>query len=514
MINLFKNTLFLSICIIAALALPNAFAETAKTTEKPKTAETEVAYYAFITYKPRNGKWDLAKPIKPAELNVGSYRFQIVRISGPDAQLGWIALRGEFKLIKDAVDGGVKIGRQYTLDEYPQVNKPEFSLWSVDDPGKDTWEMVRDKWAQPLITQMDKILEEVGSHGDKNPNFMRFILRKGISEHWKGEDNKKYRLYRLYQVKAYNFFDNEDYRMAFSRFLNPSVDATSKINQQKAWVTEQESFALAKYLGKPDEKHKEFYAFFKTWFNQMSSDAKQIKNINDKIETVQQTVQQVQWLANKARRHADNAQEAVKTAECAGVSTDEINRKRKAANNAVQAALETAKKALIAQKAIEAAKIALKVNNTQKTELEIDKAKKAIKFVQKAFVKAEDEAKNAITTITIESRREFILYILLAFSILLSIITTTWLIIEKRRNRRRIQDNIAPGLADGEVSPQSEISPQSEVSPKGEVSPKPEAPKESPKEILQPSITIHQLKEQLDELSNRLIALEKQKSSS
>ncbi len=499
MINLFKNTLFLSIYIIAALALPNAFAETAKTTEKPKTAETEVAYYAFVMYKPKNGNWGLANPIKPAELNVGSYRFQIVRIPGLDAQLGWIALRGEFKLIKDAVGGGVKIGRQYTLDEYPQVKKPEFSLWSVDEPGKDTWEMVRDKWAQPLITQMDKILEEVGSRGDKNPNFMRFILRKGVSEHWKGEDKKKYRLYRLYQITAYDFFENEDYRMAFSHFLNPSVEATNNINRQKAWATKQESFALAKYLGKPDEKHKEFYVSFKTWFNQMSSKAKQIYNANEKIVTVQQTVQQIQWLADKAKRYADNAQEAIKTAECAGIPVDEIDRKRKAAKNAVQAAHETAKKALIAQKAIDAAKRALKVNNTQKTDLEIDKAKKAAKAVHDAFVKAEDGAKNAIRTITIESRRDFILYMILAFSILLSIITTTWLIIEKRRNRRRIQNNIAPDN-DGKTSPKSEVPP------------KPEPPKEIPKETLQPSITLHQLKEQLDELSNRLIILEKQKS--
>ncbi|MDM8562509.1 hypothetical protein QUF54_04065, partial [Candidatus Marithioploca araucensis] len=64
MLNIFKNIFFLPIIVIAALVTPTY------------AAEMKVTYYAFVTHN-INGLWERAKPIEPAHLAVGIYRFQI-----------------------------------------------------------------------------------------------------------------------------------------------------------------------------------------------------------------------------------------------------------------------------------------------------------------------------------------------------------------------------------------------------------------------------------------------------
>jgi ElaB/YqjD/DUF883 family membrane-anchored ribosome-binding protein len=66
-------------------------------------------------------------------------------------------------------------------------------------------------------------------------------------------------------------YNNNKYKTALSRFLKTGEEPTTDFEQLQDWVNEQDSFKSAGYFGKPDDKHKEFYAAFKTWFNPLNS---------------------------------------------------------------------------------------------------------------------------------------------------------------------------------------------------------------------------------------------------
>jgi len=389
MLNRFKNIFF----IIAALAAP-IYAET-------------VTYYTFVTYN-INGKWERAKHINPANLAVGFYRFQIVRFSQIDdtphawviaalrgktdgtTTLTWIALRGEFEFITDP-KGGVKINKKYALDESQQVdsqsnvNNNNFSVWR--DDVKNSWKNAGKQWVQPLVTQMSKDIA-----GDPEPNFIRFLLGKELYKEWKGKENKSYRLYRLHYTKPYHFFSNENDRKAFSHFINPTHEVVTDIMQLKEWVDSEESFTLAKYMGTANDKHKAFYGNFKTWFNQLSFDAKRIEEITWEIKALQEMVRQK---TQEANQHANNAQDAVITAKNAGISTEEINRKKEAAKVAKKAEEKANQQARLFKQSIAAVKKALKANNIKEASDEIEKANKTAKITENAAKTAENAAKEA-----------------------------------------------------------------------------------------------------------------------
>jgi hypothetical protein len=272
MSNRFKNLFFLIIGFFIAALAPTYAAET-------------VTYYAFVTQN-INGQWEVAKPVEPANLAVGSYRFQIVRFFSQtdDTYKAWvIALRGEFEFFADP-NGGVKINKKYALDESQQVdsqsNNNNFSVWKDDIDN--SWEKARKQWVQPLITEMEKTFS-----GTFNPSFMRFLIKKGIKESW-NQEGTNYSLYRLHYLDAEKINNND--KKAFSRFINPTVKATIDTELLKKWVNSQESFALAKYLGIADEKHKEFYNQFKTWFNQLFPETTQEVNDDSGGEIAWQTL--------------------------------------------------------------------------------------------------------------------------------------------------------------------------------------------------------------------------------
>lgn len=253
MFNTLKNTFLLSIitCVIAGLLLGLSFAANS----------ASVTYYTFVMYQPQGGNWQLPKS---SELTAGSYRFQIVRIPG-DALLEWIALRGEFEFEADPA-GGVKIKKQQALDEYAPIDNNStlnYSLWETGEyAGEKNWKKAGRIWVQPLISQMDKTIT-----GASDPNFMRFLIKKGINEQWKKKQNEIYHLYRLHYLDTDTI--NQKYKRVLSRFINPSLEPTAEVIQLKTWLEQHEGFTLAKYLGTPDEKHKAFYEGFKTWFNQL-----------------------------------------------------------------------------------------------------------------------------------------------------------------------------------------------------------------------------------------------------
>jgi hypothetical protein len=484
MLNRFKKIFF----IIAALAAP-IYAET-------------VTYYTFVTYN-INGKWELAKHINPANLAVGFYRFQIVRFSQIDETphawviaalrgktdgtttltLTWIALRGEFEFITDP-KGGVKINKKYALDESQQVdsqsnvNNNNFSVWR--DDVKNSWKNTGKQWVQPLVTQMSKDIA-----GDPEPNFIRFLLGKELYKEWKGKENKSYRLYRLHYTKPYHFFSNENDRKAFSHFINPTHEVVTDIMQLKEWVDSEESFTLAKYMGTANDKHKAFYGNFKTWFNQLSFDAKRIEEITWEIKALQEMVRQK---TQEANQHANNAQDAVITAKNAGISTEEINRKKEAAKVAKKAEEKANQQARLFKQSVTAVKKALKANNLKEASDEIEKANKTAKITENAAKTAENAAKEAKYT---KSFFALLLYSFLGLFIFLSIIT--WLLAKKRRIRHHNhEDDFVDELFDNNKENKS-------ASKKS----KPESSKNKP------STTIS--KEEFDQLNKRLLALENQK---
>jgi hypothetical protein len=484
MLNLFKNIFFLPLIVVAALGLAPSYA--AKT----------VTYYTFVTYN-INGEWELAKPVKPAKLAVGSYRFQIVRFSHTDdtPQALVIALRGEFQFVADP-RGGVQINKKYALDEPQQVdsqsnanndNNDNFSVWR-DDVEK-SWEKARKQWVQPLITEMSKSVP-----GDPEPNFIRFLLGKESIQEWKGGDKNTYRLYRLhYNTKAYRFFDNKNDRKTFSLFINPTHEVVTDIVQLQEWVDSEESFTLAKYMGKADDKHKAFYGNFKTWFNQLSSDAKRIKEVTGEIKALQEMVRQK---TQEAKEQANKAQQAVITAKNAGISTEEIDRKRETAKVAKKAEKEAKKQAKRFKKSVAAVKKALKVNNLKKANDEMEKANEAAKNAENAAKNAENAAKEAITT-----QKNSFWAIFLVLLILLAIVITAWFLAKKLRNRHYYnhEDDHEDDFVDEFFDNNKENKLASKKS-------KPELSKNKP------SATISN--EELHQLNKRLLALENKKNVS
>ncbi|MDM8562510.1 hypothetical protein QUF54_04070 [Candidatus Marithioploca araucensis] len=251
MINRFK--FFLPIIFVAILGLA------------PTYALANVTYYTLVTHKPLDGQWDLAKPIEPSDLAVGFYRFQIVRLSQTESPT-WIALRGEFEFVADPYASGVKLKEREALDESQRFdNQPNvnLSLWSSNN--RRSWKQARKQWVRPLFAKMKNTFK-----GAFEPNLIRFLLQKGVEESWNVEktwnqESKNYSLYRLHYLDADTISNR--YKKAFSRFINPSVEATTDVELLKQWVDSQESFSLAKYHGIPDKKHQEFYKQFQTWFN-------------------------------------------------------------------------------------------------------------------------------------------------------------------------------------------------------------------------------------------------------
>ena len=519
MFNTLKNAFFLSIInsvVVTGLLLGLNFAPN-------YAAAAEVTYYAFVMHQPKGGKWQLPKSGK---LTVGSYRFQIVRVPGGDTQLEWIALRGEFEFVADPA-GGVRLANQHTLDELiPQIpENVSYSLWwNISSPNIDNWKKAREKWVQPLISQMNNILKQTNKSGTPDPNFMRFLLKKGVNEEWKGKQNENYRLYRLHYLKAYDFLNRENYRKAFSRFIDPS-GVTADIQTLKQWVEAQESFQKAAYLGNADEKHKEFYRDFQILFNQLSETINQlsetIKQIAKRIETVQQTVQGSQETAKEAKQNADEAQQAVEMAVKAGISDEEMNRKNQAANEAVQAANNATNQAREAKRAIEAAIAALKANNAEKANEQIERARNAVSAVQSAADKAKEAAVRAKTII--KSLWRLLFYFVLGIGILLSIIIAAWLLADKMQNwRSPKQDNDIDQDFDEQLSRTNRV-PGSKPRIDQDIGiTKPSLshaqrnkPGLSGNELQQtPMATTHLLKEQIDELNNRLLTLESRKQFS
>jgi len=254
--NLIKTTIYL----VASLLLLSCLSSYAD--------EEKATYYTFVMYKaPNKSKWQLPSyPIKP-----GSYRFQIVYMNphDEDHNLPWIALRGEFEFVYEDVNNkiqGVKAINKYTLDQQTaDANNPEpntaFSLWSIN-----SWKKEGPKWVQPLIVQMNKLRKDAGkAGGTQNPNFIRFLIRqKKLEDIWNYK-NKQYHIYRLHYLK--DQLSQEKKIEIISRFIQPSQTPINDITRLKGWVDQQKSgFTSAFYLGKPDDKHQNFFQDFKKIF--------------------------------------------------------------------------------------------------------------------------------------------------------------------------------------------------------------------------------------------------------
>ncbi len=221
--------------------------------------KADVTYYAFAMYKPKGDSWQFLSETAN-KLEVGSYRFQLV-YTQEDEQ--WFALRGEFEFITDNVKGGVKLKTIHNLDEINDIddNQPmNFSLWLPND-SKNSWNKTGRKQVQALINQMNKSLK-----GDPEPNFMRFLIRKKeFEESWLA-DGVNYRIYRLHYLKK-DASNQAKQIQIVSRFINPSVVVNNEIQVLNRWVSETDSFSLARYLGKADAQHQLFFQDFKIWFN-------------------------------------------------------------------------------------------------------------------------------------------------------------------------------------------------------------------------------------------------------
>ncbi len=231
----------------------------------PIYANAEVKYYAFVMHKPIGDSWQFLSESTTPKLGAGSYRFQIVIDSPPDHLSKWLAVRGEFLLINDGKQGGVKISVRKTLDSSQKAgSRISSSLWN-DSDRNNNWEKAGQKLVQPLIDKM-KLEKPTGS---PVPNFMRFlVIKQAAKETWE-LGGKKYHLYRLHYLTK-NLLSDE-HKKALSRFIDPGNNPETDISQLKQWVENQDAFTLAKYLGKPDNNHKEFYQHFKIWFKQLPS---------------------------------------------------------------------------------------------------------------------------------------------------------------------------------------------------------------------------------------------------
>jgi hypothetical protein len=226
--------------------------------------EAEVTYYAFVTYKLEGeSAWKTAYQFPL--LHPGIYRFQIVMFpkSLEGKSPNWYALRGEIEFETDP-GGGVKVKKRHTLEDQEETS----GLWAIAETTEtaplNNWAFVRQEKLLPIIERM-KLLKK----GSPDPNIMRFLLLyQKAKDSWQLA-GKKYRLYRLHYLEA-ELINNNKYKTALSRFLNPGEEPTTDIEQLQEWLDEQDSFKSAGYLGKPDDKHKEFYAAFKTWFNQLN----------------------------------------------------------------------------------------------------------------------------------------------------------------------------------------------------------------------------------------------------
>jgi len=279
----------------------------------------------------------------------------------------------------------------------------------------------------------------------------------------------------------------------FRFFINPTHEVVTDIVQLQEWVDSEESFTLAKYMGTADDKHKAFYGNFKTWFNQLSSDAKRIEEITGEIQTLQEMVLQK---TQEANQHANDAQDAVITAKNAGISTEEIDRKRETAKVAKKAEKEAKKQAKRFKKSVVAVKKALKVNNLKKANDEMEKANEAAKNAENAAKNAENAAKEAITT-----QKKSFLAIFLVLLILLAVVITAWFPAKKLRNRHYYnhEDDHEDDIVDEFFDNNKENKLASKKS-------KPESSKNKP------SATISN--EGLHQLKKRLLALENKKNVS
>ncbi len=229
--------------------------------------EAEVTYYAFVTHKlDGESAWKTAYqfPI----LHPGIYRFQIVMFpkSLEGKSPNWYALRGEIEFETDP-GGGVKVKKRHTLEDQEETS----GLWAIAETAQNApqnnWAAIRQEKLQPIIEQMTKLR----SSGSPDPNLMRFLVlnQKVKDTSWQSYDgSKNYRLFRLHYLEADDL--NNKYKNALSRFLNPGEEPTTDIEQLQEWVDEQDSFKSAGYLGEADDKHKDFYGAFKTWFNQLN----------------------------------------------------------------------------------------------------------------------------------------------------------------------------------------------------------------------------------------------------
>jgi len=236
MSKLIKTTIYLVASLLLLSCLPNYADE-----------EQIATYYTFVMYKaPNDSQWELPSyPIK-----AGSYRFQIVYMNPhEDNNLQWIALRGEFEFEKDTREGGVKLKNTYTLNLNPQFTENKLKN-AISQSSK------------PLIDKMNKLRRS----GDSIPNFIRFLIRQtnGVEDKWT-YNGKPYHIYRLHYLK--DQLRQEKQTEIISRFINPNQPPATDINELKKWVDDNENFKLAEYLGKPDNRHVNFYKKFKAWFN-------------------------------------------------------------------------------------------------------------------------------------------------------------------------------------------------------------------------------------------------------
>jgi hypothetical protein len=227
------------------------------------TDEPDVIYYAFVMQKHSGKDWKL--PTK--KINPGSYRFQIVRFENGDSPK-WIALRGEFEFEwEDAnnTNKGVKIKKKSTLDNIDNAScnpvTKDNSAWTAEANSDCSWKKAGQKWVQPLIDKQ-KYTNPRGKH---DPNFIRFLIKTGVDQSWKGKNNKQYQIHRIHDLLKKNSYFSENDLKVLSRFIKPSQTApTTDITKLKQWINTNNDFKLAGYLGVANQEHQEFYGEFLT----------------------------------------------------------------------------------------------------------------------------------------------------------------------------------------------------------------------------------------------------------
>jgi hypothetical protein len=246
--NLIKTTIYL---IVSLLLLSCEFNDTDKgknpAPEDATTSKNKIAtYYTFVMYKAPNdsSQWELPSN---HEAIPGSYRFQIVYMNPYQETYNqkWMVLRGEFDFKKHG--NGIQLKNIYTLDK---TSKKEELYKKIL------------KLMKPLYEEERKITK----FGTGIPNFIRFLVRQtnGVKYTW-NDKNKQYHIYRLHYLK--DQLRQEKQIEIISRFINPKQAPTTDINELKKLLDDNENFKLAEYLGKPDNRHINFYKNFKAWFN-------------------------------------------------------------------------------------------------------------------------------------------------------------------------------------------------------------------------------------------------------